>query len=345
MQKKFTLDYSEFYVTNVCNLNCSNCNRYNNYNFKGHWRWQDHEADYQKWSEILHINRIGIIGGEPLLNPDFPNWVEGLASLWPDSKLQIITNGTQMKLLKKHLPTIRKYSSRTLIDISVHNCDWMSQIIQDAKALLHSESERIISWDIDNETWQNSYNKIKENDWPLCPTYQDFQNLPISIQKECKQLHNFDDKIYASENFVTHLEDDDGLKFVITPSIYFENSALIRNEQNTLRFHKSDPQLAVSVCPFKPCHHFMGGKLYKCGPVGLFPEFVKQFVVERDSEQDKLIHSYVPAEHNWSDEILQKFVEGLVSGSAIDQCSLCPETLEPTRFKAGTNKIKIKQIT
>lgn len=344
MKKKFTLNYSEFYVTNVCNLNCPRCNRYNNYKFKGHWRWQDHEADYQKWSEILHINRIGIIGGEPLLNPDFPNWVEGLASLWPESTLQIITNGTQMKLLKKHLPTIKKYSNRTLIDISVHNCDWMSQIILDAKEMLQSVSERAVCWDVNNETWQTSYNNVKEDDWPLCPTYQDFKNLPIDIQEECRQEHNFDDKIYERENFVTYLKDEDNLRFEIKPSIHFENSALIRNEQNTLRFHKSDPHRAVSVCPFKPCHHFMNGKLYKCGPVGLFPEFVKQFVVQRDSEQDALIHSYVPAEHGWSDQNLQKFIDGLIAGDAISQCSLCPEVLDPQRFAAGTKKIKINQI-
>ena len=36
------LNYAEFYITNVCNLNCTECNRFNNYHFSGHQRWDDY---------------------------------------------------------------------------------------------------------------------------------------------------------------------------------------------------------------------------------------------------------------------------------------------------------------
>lgn len=347
MQKRFTLNYSEFYITHVCNLNCSRCNRFNNYKFKGHQTWNDYANDYASWADILHINEIGIIGGEPLLNPDFPNWVLGISSLWPDSKIRIITNGTQMKLLSKHKDVFKKCANRLLIDISVHNCEWMPSILQEVQGLIsddHEYSSRNL--DVDNKTWQDSYNSIKDIDWPACNTYKDFQLLPHNIQQECRVQHDFYDTKYLNENINHYYKDSNGISYEIKPSIYFEHNALkLDAEQNTLTLHKSDPNKAIKVCPFKPCHHFMRGKLYKCGPVGIFADFVKQFVVDTDTEQNKLIHSYIPAEHDWTEAELDSFLQGLINADAIPQCSLCPETLAPARFKAGTNKIKIKQIT
>ena len=75
----------EFYITNVCNLTCRGCNRFNNYNFKGHQRWTEHAEAYEAWSKRLDLPRICIIGGEPTLNPDLESWVMNIRRLWPDA--------------------------------------------------------------------------------------------------------------------------------------------------------------------------------------------------------------------------------------------------------------------
>jgi organic radical activating enzyme len=84
----------EFYITNVCNLTCRGCNRFNNYNFKGHQYWADHALAIEAWSKRLDAPFISILGGEPLLNPDIELWVSNLRRLWPDSEIMIQTNGT-----------------------------------------------------------------------------------------------------------------------------------------------------------------------------------------------------------------------------------------------------------
>lgn len=38
----------EFHITNVCNLNCSACNKYNNYFYSGHYLWDDYKDFYKK---------------------------------------------------------------------------------------------------------------------------------------------------------------------------------------------------------------------------------------------------------------------------------------------------------
>jgi hypothetical protein len=83
----------EIYITNECNLTCSNCNRFNNYNFKGHYSWEDSAYAIQQWSQRIDAPLITIIGGEPSLHPELQQWVEGVAKLWPDRTVMVQTNG------------------------------------------------------------------------------------------------------------------------------------------------------------------------------------------------------------------------------------------------------------
>jgi len=87
----------EFYITNVCNLACRGCNRFNDLNFKGHQRWAEHADKYEAWSTRLDLPRITIIGGEPTLNPDIELWASNLRRLWPDAVIMIQTNGTYFR--------------------------------------------------------------------------------------------------------------------------------------------------------------------------------------------------------------------------------------------------------
>ena len=108
------LKYSEVNITNVCNYSCTHCQSLNNYAFKGHQLWNDYKDEYQKLSEQLDIDQVQIIGGEPTLNPDFEKWVDGISKLWPNSKLQISTNGSRLdklttdiyQILLKHKGTL-----------------------------------------------------------------------------------------------------------------------------------------------------------------------------------------------------------------------------------------------
>ena len=98
----------EFYITNVCNLSCRGCNRFNDLNFKGHQRWVDHASAYEAWANRLDIPRITIIGGEPTLNPDLELWASNLRRLWPDAVIMIQTNGTYQR--PEHLTFWDKYA-------------------------------------------------------------------------------------------------------------------------------------------------------------------------------------------------------------------------------------------
>lgn len=109
----------EFYITNVCNLSCRGCNRFNNYNFKGHQYWDDWAEEYEAWSKRLILPRITIMGGEPTLNPDLEKYASNLRRLWPDAVIMVQTNGTYQR--PEHLEFFHEHKYRVGFGLSLHD--------------------------------------------------------------------------------------------------------------------------------------------------------------------------------------------------------------------------------
>lgn len=132
---KLHLDYAEFYITNVCNLTCEGCNRFNSFKFKGWQSWQEWQDIYQRWSQEIDLGTITIMGGEPLLNPEFYRWIEGISALWPRTQVLIASNGTQLHRHQKLYDILAK-NSCIGINVSIHNKMHKRQIIEKVKNFL-----------------------------------------------------------------------------------------------------------------------------------------------------------------------------------------------------------------
>jgi len=338
------LKYTEFYITNVCNISCINCNRFNNFAFSGHYYWNDSKDEYKKWSKIVSFDEIGVLGGEPTSNPDFNNWIIGLKDLWPKSNIRIITNGTNFKKLNEIYPILKNENRRVLIEINWHSLD-RSQIEKDIENFLaHPIKKDIITSTASDQLWKNAYNNIKDDSWPDCKTPQDFVNLPVHIQKECKDMHHVSKEIWDNEIYLTRYTDTNNVTVELSIANSFNNCTIKYDPKTQIaKLHNSDKNKAMSVCYFTKCHHFLNGKLYKCGPTAVLPEFINQFPMVGTTHQKVLINSYEPAETTWSPDRLDNFFNNLRNATPIDQCSLCPESLEPAKFETRVKKFKIIQ--
>lgn len=353
---KYHLNYCEFYITNVCNLNCTNCNRFNNYNFKGNYSWNLYKDEYKKWAKILDINSISILGGEPSLNPEFLDYVQGIRYLWPNSKISITTNGTQLHRWKNLYEVLLK--NKIYIDMSVHNHDQWNEKVSYSKKLL---SDPIVEDDfIDNpeigvfslfedlvnqknREWQIWYNKVKADSWPQCNTPYTFDLLPDVVKKECIDDFNLDIESYKVNKKLkrgTRLTDRNGVVIGLSKSDQFYSAAVQYNNKK-LSLHNSNPKKAIAGCRMKKCHHFIDGKLYKCGVSGILPNFIKQFPVSIDQADRDLINSYRPASPDDEKDFLNVFFENLNSGDAIPQCKFCPENYNREKIVATNKKIKL----
>lgn len=142
MQDKIFIPYFEFYITNVCNLACAGCNRFNNYKFTGYQKWSDYKEIYKRWSQELIPGSMAILGGEPLLNPTFMDWVTGVRSFWPKTFIRIITNGFYLDRVPD-LYNFIKQDNNIEIWIGIHNKQHKKLIIEKVSNFLSGPTNKV----------------------------------------------------------------------------------------------------------------------------------------------------------------------------------------------------------
>ena len=270
----------EFYITNVCNLTCHDCNRYNNYDFRGWQRWSDYKEIYTKWAKKVKIGHMVILGGEPLLNPTICEWVDGLSDLWEDS-CQIITNGTQLNKTPGLYDLVKRH--KAWIQVSIHNVN-----------------------DIDRH-----FHNIRQ-----------FLQEPIEFFQDKTQLNNQGHSVTNGSDYL--FKDVNRAKIAASVQDSFYNISIYPDKNNQLTLHNNNPELAHQDCGFVKYknYHFIRGKLYKCGPVALLPEFDLQYPLAISDADRQLLNSYRPL---GVDEFEQRGVDFLNNiDKVIPQCKFCP---------------------
>lgn len=90
---KPVLPFVEIMVTQACNLSCHGCTNYSDLVHSGYLTWKEGHQQIIPWLEKVDIPDFGILGGEPLMNPDIRNWIIGLRELMPNSQIRFTTNG------------------------------------------------------------------------------------------------------------------------------------------------------------------------------------------------------------------------------------------------------------
>lgn len=291
----------EFYITNVCNLTCNNCNRFNNHDFKGWQRWSDYEAQYEEWGRHVNIGKVVILGGEPLLNPTLRDWVLGINRIW-NRPVQILTNATRLH----HVPY--------LYDLLLgRNSSYpaVQRLFETTKTTNYV-----------GVSWHNE-NNISELD-----------RLIRGFLKGSVQINNalgvkkFDNayRVWNDENNViipAWMQDE------------FETSSMIQTPQG-FGLHNTPIEDAHSSCTFvnNKNYHFIRGALYKCGPAALLPEFDQQHKLLISDEDRALLNSYRPLHvENW-DTDAQEFLQNL--DNPIPQCKFCPSHKQTAKIHAVT---------
>jgi organic radical activating enzyme len=285
------IDRLEFYITNVCNMTCNGCNRFNNYKFTGWQRWQDAEPILTKWADKIDIRHPVILGGEPLLNPDIVKWITGIRKLWPDhSGVQVQSNGTRID---------RVPGLATALDPAAGN--WLGISI-------HDPTDR-----------ENIFTRVRNF---LGPTVTETQNA--------------DDPIGSNYQFINA----DKIKIHAWNSDKFVQSSIIDLPNGAHTLYQSNSDLAHENCTFRRFknYHMINGKLYKCGPVALMPEFDEQHHFELSDQDRALLNSYRPLTVDECDVRGEEFLRTI--DDVIPQCKFCPEKYEYKAITFGIKKIK-----
>jgi organic radical activating enzyme len=155
----------EFYINNTCNLTCNNCNRFNNYNFKGWQNFNDYREVLEKWGQLIQIQKIVILGGEPLLNPTLLDWIDGLNRIF-DCPIQIQSNGLTLSKVKKLYS--RLLDTNNWLGISWHNPDHENWLQEQVDNFLEAPIEKISNTAVMDDKTHITYidrNNVKISVW------------------------------------------------------------------------------------------------------------------------------------------------------------------------------------
>jgi organic radical activating enzyme len=87
------LPFVEIMITQTCNLSCAGCTNYSDLLHQGYLTWDEGKEQIEPWLRRVDIPDFGILGGEPLMNPQIRDWIIGLRELMPDSQIRFTTNG------------------------------------------------------------------------------------------------------------------------------------------------------------------------------------------------------------------------------------------------------------
>lgn len=285
----------EFYITNVCNLTCENCNRFNNHDFRGWQNWADYADTYQAWSEFIELRNIVIMGGEPLLNPTINDWISGLHRIF-GCDIQVLSNGLQLLKVRNLYNTLA--ANKGHVSISLHNPDHFEQIRQDIQQFLGPIREE----------YGSGIGQERKND-PFFYSARDVNDVLVNV--------------HVSRDFLV--------------------ASVIPGPNGRFTLHQSDPEKAHKLCAFAAykCYHFIKGKIYKCGPVALMPEFDRQHNLDITDRQREILNSYQPMTvDTWLTHGAQWISE---LDNAIPQCQFCTDRVQHTLiFPVTKSAIKTK---
>jgi len=152
----------------------------------------------------------------------------------------------------------------------------------------------------------------------------ELQTLDIDIRNFLKGPIMIKPKKENSWDADWHYCDSNGVIVNVYIKDKFGTSAIQIDHTGHKTLHNSDPELAHNNCSFArfKAYHFVNGKLYKCGPVALLPEFDAQHSFALSDSDRKLLHSYEPLTIDNFESRHTEYFDTI--DNPIPQCKFCP---------------------
>ena len=112
---KPVLDVVELHIADHCNLNCTGCLHFTPLASKWFAKADDVAHDLAALrGKFRYIRHVTLLGGEPLLNADYPAIVAAVKNVSPESLITLVTNGIMFngKAFEKFLLVCKEFGVR-----------------------------------------------------------------------------------------------------------------------------------------------------------------------------------------------------------------------------------------
>lgn len=115
------IPYFETHITEACNLKCRGCSHFSVLAKPKHKDLEEFEREYKRLAEIEEIGVMRLMGGEPLLNPNFMEYLRIARKYFPNTYIVLVTNGILGHKLKPHVEELNQL--RIDVTISDYHLD------------------------------------------------------------------------------------------------------------------------------------------------------------------------------------------------------------------------------
>lgn len=161
----------------------------------------------------------------------------------------------------------------------------------------------------------------------------------LSFLKEPIDVYFKDQTSWKSD---WHFVDANGVMINVYRSDKFGRASIYSTQENKLTLHNSDIRAAHDNCAFVKwkSYHFIKGKLYKCGPVALMPEFDQQHMLDISDSDRQLLNSYRALDIDNFESYHKEFFDNI--DNPIPQCKFCPTKFDAvpiSPIKKGTKNV------
>lgn len=186
-------------ITQVCNLSCSGCTNFSDLKHSGYISWAQGRNWLEPWLSRIDILDFGIMGGEPLINPEWKDWVRGVRALLPTAQIRFTTNGL---LLGKYPELIDFFEDigNVVFKISVHIASL--ELEQHITQIQQSKSWELVS-EYGINRWRTNNNlrfQVNRPEWFYKTFDGDYRNMKphnsvaseafaVCVQQTCPLLH------------------------------------------------------------------------------------------------------------------------------------------------------------
>lgn len=205
----------DIHITHRCNFSCDSCSHFSNHKFTDEIKFNDFKNWIDLWKNKVNPAKIGILGGEPFLNPRVAEYCEYARKSFPNSRIELVTNAFVLKDISDTL-----IKNNIILAVSVHHNN------PEYKKTLAKQKKIIDSWGVKVEYW-NSFLEWKkvykgygeniepyedndpEGSWNHCPTGQNCFQLHEGKMWKCAPLAflpMMNEKYKLSEKWNRYLE-------------------------------------------------------------------------------------------------------------------------------------------
>ena len=181
------IPYIETHITEACNLNCRGCSHFSVLAKPKHKDLKEFDREFKRLSDIEQVGVIRLMGGEPLLNPDFMEYVRITRKYFPYTGIALVTNGILGHRLKPYEEELKQ------LDIHVTISDYhLEKQNKEIHTELH-EKGQMFNISLDPSGSQDKYSafffcELRVNNWFY---FMDGKLYPCCIAGTIKDFWNY----------------------------------------------------------------------------------------------------------------------------------------------------------